>query len=170
MALGALFDIVGGLVSAQGALERGRAEKDMADTEALQLEDRGREEFAAAQQEGFAKRREGMLANSRAQALAAASGGGADDATVVKLMTGIAQESEFNSQASFYGGTQRKRGLFDAASNRRKGGQASLLGSQYEAAGAIFGGIGSAVGKMTGGGGKSGGSSFRSSYNTRVFG
>lgn len=143
-----LFDLIGAGIQAQGALERGKAEKEAADTEALQLEDRGREDFAASQREAFAKRREGVLLNSRAQALAAASGGGADDATVVKLMSGVASEAEYNAQTVMFGGTQRKRGLFEAASNRRKGGNASLLGSQYEAAGAIFGGVSRAAGKV----------------------
>lgn len=138
--------LAGGAIASEGALQRGRAENDMAQTEAVQLDAKGREEFAAAQQEAFAKRREGRLALSRAQALAAASGGGADDPTIVKLMSGIASEAEYNAGTAVYGGTSRRAGLLDAANNRRKSGQASLLGSRYEAAGQFLRGVSGAVG------------------------
>lgn len=143
--VGAVSSVAGGAVSAAGSLQQGRAAKEAADTEALQLEMKGREEFAAAQRDAFAKRKEGTLANSRLQALAAASGGGADDPTIIKLMSGISTDAEYNAQTELYGGKSRRAGLFDAASNRRREGQASLLGSRYRAGAALLGGIGGAA-------------------------
>lgn len=148
--MGAIFDVVGGFVQAEGIKQQGKAEKAAAYDEALQLEAKGKEDFAASQRDMLAKRKEGELVNSRIQALAAASGGGADDPTIVKLMTGVAEESEYNAQSAIYGGASRRKGLFGAAKNRRMGGDASLLGSKYAAAGAILGGISSAAGKMIG--------------------
>lgn len=123
--------LLGGVVS-------GLSENAAAQSEAKQLEAKGKEEYAAAQREAIAKTKEGDLASSRLQALAAASGGGADTPTVVNLMSGILSDAKYNAATVRYGGEQRRAGLFDAASNRRKSGQASLLGS-------VLGGLGSAA-------------------------
>ncbi len=141
--------IIGGLVGAKGALAAGEAENEAAKAEALQLEGKGREEFASSQRDALAKRKEGVLANSRVQALAAASGGGADSATIVNLMSGITSDSEYNAATSLYGGTERRAGLFDAATNRRRSGKASLLGARYDAFGKVIGGISGAAGSLS---------------------
>jgi hypothetical protein len=144
----AALNIIGGFIKAAGEMQQGEAEDAAAQSEALQMESRGKEEFAASQRDALAKRREGTIANSRIQALAAASGGGADGATIIKLMSGVTQESEFNAASSLYGGRERKAGLFDAAKNRRAGGKASLLGSQYAAFGSVIGGFSDAASSM----------------------
>jgi hypothetical protein len=138
--------LLGGGVQAIGALQAGQAEKDAAFAEATQLEAKGKEEFAASQREALAKKQEGVLANSRVQALAAASGGGADTNTVIKLMSGITSDADYNAATALYGGKERKAGLFDAASNRRRSGRASLLGAKYQAIGSVLGGISGAAG------------------------
>lgn len=156
MALGFIFDLVGAGVAAEGERARGKAEQEAAYDEAHQMEAKGKEEFAAAQRDAMAKRKEGNIANSRIQALAAASGGGADDPTVVKLMTGVTSEAEYNAQTDMYGGISRKEGLFTGARNRRKSGDASLLGSQYAATGQLLAGFsraGSKIATMATGGG-----------------
>jgi hypothetical protein len=140
--------LLGGGMKAAGAMQAGQAAKDAAYDEALQLEAKGREELAASQRDALAKRKEGVLANSRVQALAAASGGGADTSTIIKLMSGISSDAEYNAQTALYGGKERREGLFTAATNRRKSGRASLLGAQYEAMGNLFGGIAGAAGSF----------------------
>ena len=134
----AWLSAIGTVIGAAGSIASGVAAKRNADFEAAQLEAKGKEEFAAAQRDAEAKRREGALITSRQQALAAASGGGADDPTIVKLMTDTVAEAEFNASTAMYGGEQRKRGLFDSAKGRRMEGRASLLGS-------VFDGLGSAA-------------------------
>lgn len=133
--------LLGGVVGAAGSSAVGRAENEAAQAEALQLEAKGREEFAAAQRVALDKRREGVLANSRLTALAAASGGGADGATISRLMSGVVSDSEYNAATATYGGVERKTGLFDAAANRRRSGRASLLGARYDAMGRLIGGV-----------------------------
>ncbi|AVX04239.1 hypothetical protein MXMO3_01713 [Maritalea myrionectae] len=125
------------VVSAAGTIAGGIAANAAAQDEARQLEAKGKEEFAASQREAEIKRQEGRLIMSRQQALAAASGAGAgDDApTILKLMSGTARESEFNAQVEMFGGKSRKSGLFNAASNRRREGAATLLGSVTKAVG-----------------------------------
>lgn len=140
--------LLGGIVGAAGQMQQGRAEKAAADAEAVQLEAKGKEEFAAAQRVSLEKRREGELASSRLQALAASSGAGADTPTIVGLMSGILSQADYNAKTATYGGAERRAGLFDAAGNRRRSGKASLLGAKYAAMGSIVDGISGAAGSF----------------------
>ena len=66
---------------------------------------------------------------SRGQAVAAASGGGAGDPTVVNLMAGVGQEGKYQSGVALYEGETRGRGLeFDAKIRRMEGRQALFSG------------------------------------------
>lgn len=123
--------LIGSFVSAFGTVASGVAANRAAQQDALNMDAQGKEEFAASQREAAAKRREGDLVNSRAQALAAASGAGAgtDAPTIVKLMSQTAGESEFNAQTALYSGRSRQLGLKQGAMARRAEGKASLLGS-----------------------------------------
>jgi len=127
----AALPLIGALISGIGTIAGGIAANNAAQSEAMQLEEKGKEELAASQRDAEVKRREGALINSRQQALAAASGAGAgsDAPTIVKLMTDTAGQAEYNAQVDLYGGKSRKEGLFNAAANRRREGKASLLGS-----------------------------------------
>lgn len=134
--------LIGTLVSAAGTVASGVAANNAAKSEAFQLEARGKEEFAAGQRDALQKRREAMLVNSRTQALAAASGGGADSPTIVRLMAGTAGEGEYNAQSVMYGAKSRQLGNNAQAKAARASGRASLLGSVIGAAGTAFGGMG----------------------------
>ena len=145
------FELIGALsagLSGIGTIAAGVAEKNAADYEAQQLEMKAKEETAAAQREAIDKRREGTIINSRAQALAAASGAGAgtDAPTIVKLMGKTAGEAEYNAGTSMYGGKSRAAGLRDSAKGRRASGKASLLGSVFSGFGSAAGGIAKAYG------------------------
>lgn len=143
---GSALSAIGAGVSAIGTLQAGKAADAQARQDALNMEAQGKEELAASQREAMQKRREGALINSRAQALAAASGGGADDPTIVRLMTQTASEAENNAGSVMFGGLSRQRGLNDSAKARRKEGKASLLGSHLGAFGQFAGGLGKAFG------------------------
>jgi hypothetical protein len=129
-------------ISAAGSIASGIASKNAADFQAEQQEMQGKEEFAASQREADQKRKESNYVQSRQQALAAASGGGAADPTIVRLMTQTAQQGEMNAQTSLYVGENRKRGLFDAAKGTRLTGRANLVGSFLSASGDLAGGFG----------------------------
>lgn len=135
---GTALGAIGSVVSGVGTIAAGAAQKQAADFEAKQMEMKAKEEVAASQRDAIAKRREGAILNSRAQALAAASGGGAgtDAPTIVKLMGQTAGEADYNAQTAMYGGYSRAAGLRDSAKGRRMSGNASLLGS-------VIGGFGS---------------------------
>jgi len=128
------LELIGALaagISGGGTIASGVAADRAARQDALNMEAAGKEEVAAAQRDAQAKRREGQLINSRAQALAAASGAGAgvDAPTIVKLMTQTSGEAEYNAQSAMFGGFSRQAGLKQGAASRRAEGKASLLGS-----------------------------------------
>lgn len=118
-------------VGAVGTIASGVAADRAARQDALNLQAAGREEFAAAQRQAEAKRREGRLINSRAQAIAAASGAGAglDAPSVVRIMKKTAQDAEYGAQVELFGGRTRQLGAKQAALARRSEGRSSLLGS-----------------------------------------
>ena len=133
-----LIGLLGTAVSGVGTIAAGAAQKNAADFEAQQMDMKAKEEVAASQRDALQKKQEGAILNSRAQALAAASGGGAgtDAPTIVKLMGQTVGQSQYNADSAMYGGYSRAAGLRDSAKGRRAEGNASLLGS-------VFGGFGS---------------------------
>jgi hypothetical protein len=135
-----VISLVSTALSAVGTVAGGVAAKNQADFQAEQQEMAGKEEFAASQREANEKRKEATYVQSRQQALAAASGGGAADPTIVRLMTQTAQQGEMNAQTARYVGENRQRGLMDAAKASRMSGEASLFGSFFGATGDAFSG------------------------------
>jgi hypothetical protein len=115
-----------------------------AQVEASQMESVGRDEFAAAQREALEARLQGKLVQSRQQAVAAASGGGAgwDAPTIVKLMSDTGEQTDYAAETATYGGLQRRETLYRSAAATRRSGQSSLLGGYLSAAGTMLGGIG----------------------------
>ena len=87
------------------------------------------------------------MAQSRLQAFAAASGGGATDPTVIRLGEGIEREGELQALTEFYKGENKARGYMDKAAARRMEGQAERMGSYFKAGGTFLDGAGSLFGK-----------------------
>ena len=141
------LELLGTVIGGVGTMMAGGAAQANANYEAQQLDMKAKEETAAAQREAIEKRREGEILNSRAQAVAAASGGGAgfDAPTIVNIMTKTAGEADYNARTVLYGGESRARGLRDSAKGRRASGKASMLGSVVSGMGQIAGGVGKTV-------------------------
>lgn len=137
-----LIGLIGTGLSAAGTIAAGKAEQENQNFVAKQEEMKAKEEFAASQRDAQQARREANLAQSRQQALAAASGGGAgsDAPTIVKLMSDVAGQGELNAGSAIYGGQQRAAGLNDSAKARRRSGKASFLGSVLGGFGQMAGG------------------------------
>lgn len=145
--MGAL-SLIGSLLGAAGTVAAGAAEKQNQNYMAKQEDMKAKEEMASSQREAQQNRNEADLANSRAQALAASSGGGAgmDAPTIVKLMGDTAGQGELNARTTLYGGMERAAGLRDSAKGRRAAGKASFLGSVMSGFGQAASGIGKAFG------------------------
>lgn len=137
-----LIGLIGTGLSAAGTIAQGKAERDNQNFIAKQEEAKAKEEFAASQREADQSRREANLAQSRQQAIAASSGGGAgaEAPTIVRLMSDTAGQGELNAASSMYGGQQRAAGLRDSAKARRRSGKASFLGSVLGGFGQMAGG------------------------------
>lgn len=145
-ALSAMGTIAGGSAAAQA----GQYAQRSAEFTAQQQEQAAKEARAVGQRSAFEKRREGELLNSKLQARAAASGGGASDPTVLDLSGDIAQRGEYDALTEMFKGESRARGLLDGAeASRMQGaaalyeGQAKRRASHLSAAGTIIGGAGS---------------------------
>jgi len=122
--------LIGSTVLQMGtAISGGRAADKLGQFQAQQLEQKAGQERSVSQRKADSVRRKARFAESRALALAAASGGGASDPTVVNIMSGIAGEGEIASQTALYEGEERARGLEMAAETARyEGKQAKRAG------------------------------------------
>ena len=154
-AAGTGVSAMGTIAGGKAAAEAGVRAQQAADFTAKQQVQAGEESRAVAQRSAFEKRREGDLLNSKVQARAAASGGGATDPGVLDISGDIAQRSEYDALFEMFKGENKARGLLDAAKATRMGGEAALWegeakkkASYLSAAGTIIGGAGSAFGKF----------------------
>ena len=77
-------------------------------------------ERASSQREAIEERRQSRLVQSRGLAVAAASGAGADDPTVVNLLANLEGEGEYRALTALYEGNERAIGMEDQARARRK--------------------------------------------------
>jgi hypothetical protein len=119
--------------------------------EAEQLDMQAGQEIASSQRAALEQKRTADLAVSRALALAAASGGGASDPGVTRILSALTGEGAYRSLVSLYQGESKARTMRMAADGKRyEAGVAIEEGSQkadaYRTAG--FGALASAGGTL----------------------
>ena len=102
----------------------------LANSQAQAMEQRAGQERAVAQREAGQQRRAGDLVSSRAQAIAAASGGGALDPSIIDIMAGIEGESDTRAGNALYTGEERARGLEYGATLERAGGAGAIYAGE----------------------------------------
>lgn len=148
---GAALSAGGTLVGGAASAAAGKSAQQAGYFRATQEEQAAQESRAAAQRAALEKKRETGLIQSKLQARAAASGGGADDPGVLDLAGDIAGRGEYEALTEMYRGENRARGLEDAAIGSRMSGDAALAegkakqtASYFSAAGTLVGGAGSA--------------------------
>ena len=78
---------------------------------------------ATSQRESERARKQSMLLQSRALAIAAASGGGVDDPTVSKLRADIAAQGEVNALNALWEGNEESAGLMAEGEARKNEGR-----------------------------------------------
>lgn len=134
MAAAIPFIMVGmSVLSAKGQMDQGAAAEQAAQIEAQQLEAQAGQARATAQRAAIEERRQGELASSRLTALAAASGAGATDPTVVSLDQGIAEQAEYNALTRLYEGESQARGMETSANLTTAAGAAQKKASNIGA-------------------------------------
>jgi hypothetical protein len=114
----------GTVVSAVNQQNAGIQNKMNADFEAGQMDKQANNELAISQREAEQARRESRYLQSRAQSIAAASGAGATDPTVVNLIGDLEQEGEYNAMTALYNGQERANTLRTGGSITRRQGKA----------------------------------------------
>lgn len=148
---GGALQAAGTIMGGNAAADAGKAQQSAQYFKAAQEEQAAQESRASQQRVALDKAREGRLLQSKLQANAAASGGGASDPGIVTLAQGIAGRSEYESLLEMYKGENRARGLEDqAVGSRLTGdaakaeGEAKKTASYFSAAGTLIGSAGSA--------------------------
>lgn len=137
----------GTILSAVGQIGGAIGAKNAANFEAKQMVAQAGTERATSQRAAAEERRQKNLNQSRAQAVAAASGGGASDPTVVDIQGDLEVEGEYRALSQLYEGEERARGLIGAASAKKVEGRQALTGGLIGAAGTILSGADSLYGK-----------------------
>lgn len=124
--LGAGLSAAGTALSAVGSIQEGnatykaskaaaKAVKEGAKFEAAQLNRNAGQQRATAQREAIEQRRAGRLAQSRALAVAGASGAGVSDVDVTNLVSDLAADGEYNALTALYNGEEQALGMEDQA-------------------------------------------------------
>ena len=120
---------VSSILSAGSQYNAGKAEERRANLEAQQLDASAKEELAAAQRAGVEEERMGEFRASRMLALAAASGAGASDPTVINLMANLAGETQYSKSVKLYeGGTRSAQKKYEGRLRRFEGREARKAG------------------------------------------
>ena len=110
---------IGGIATAMSQKSVGVAQQTSANFEADQLDNLAGQERASSQRDAQEKRRQARLMQSRALAVASASGAGALDPNVVNTIAGLYGEGDLSARTSLYEGESRATGLEKKATARR---------------------------------------------------
>ena len=135
----ASLDLFGGLLKGFGAYQSGQASQAMADFEAKQLLMNANKAKAVAQRDAAEEVRQSELVQSRILAVAAASGGGASDPTVMRLIGKQAGEGAYRAALAIYKGDDKAQQLELAAKARKYEGDLAASQGMSKAIGAIAG-------------------------------
>lgn len=146
--LGGIISFIGTIASADAARQEGEAAKQAAYYKAQQEERKADEERALASRKAAQTKKELDYTQSSLQARAAASGGGADDGTVIKLASDIEQTGTYHSLLNMWQGEARGRDRENQASLDRYVGDRKKDAAEARANSMIIGGLGGLFGSF----------------------
>lgn len=135
--------IAGTLFSAIGSIGAGKAAKRSADAEAARLRRQAGQTRASAQREALEAKRSSRYAQSRALAVAASSGAGANDPTVQNIIADLAGEGEYGALTALYEGEERALGMEDTATATQREGRAKRTAGYLQGASTLLSGASS---------------------------
>jgi hypothetical protein len=151
---GTALEYEGNKQSAQASRLAGQRRNVAAQFEAEQLEQNAGQVIAASQRDAMEERRRADLVSSRALALAAASGGGVSDSTVVNIIAKLKGEGSYRSAVALYRGETEARRMRMGATAKRYEGAVAEEGGEFQASAyetmataSLFKGISSAMPK-----------------------
>lgn len=137
--------LAGTAMSTFGAIREGQAANAAAKFEAQQLEQRAKEQEAAGQLSALEERRKSNILQSRALAVAGASGGGALDPNVLNIVSGLAGEGEQAFQSELFNARSRAGTLEAQAAGRRFEGKQAKTAGLIKGVSTAFSGLSSAA-------------------------
>lgn len=143
LAVSAITNIAGTLISAKGQKDAGKAavkqaqqtaqnEMVAAEFEARQADYLATQAIAISHREAFEQRRIAVLLASKTLANAAGSGASASDPTVVDLLSNIYAEGAYRSALAMYEGEEQARSYGVAAQARRLSGKSAASAALSE--------------------------------------
>lgn len=141
LALGVLGSVAGGFSEAQNIRAEGDAQSAALEFEAEQLDRRGKEEFAAGQQQAQEARLKKRLALSQLQTRAAASGFSATEGDVLDIATDIDERGTFQADLFEFGGALQRENLDNNAAARRASASNVRAGAKMRANSAELSGL-----------------------------
>jgi hypothetical protein len=131
--------LAGAGLSAGGSMISADAEASELRYQANQLDAQAKNDRATAQRRASEERRQARLAGSRALALAAASGGGADDPSIVNLIADLEGEGEYRALSAMFEGETEARSKEEQAMANRRGAKTAKTVGGLKAAASIIG-------------------------------
>ena len=166
-ALGAAGSMSAADDQAEQAELQGQQEQVYANWQAAQLKQKANAERASGQRAAIEERKKGDLTMSRARAVAAASGAGAGDPTVMNILGNLASDTEYNALSRLYEGDSSAQSLetqanalqwqgaqaaqagTSLASSTRTAGMFNAIGQIGQSAGSFYGKYGEPSGTGT---------------------
>jgi hypothetical protein len=133
--------VAGSLLQAYGAAEAGSAAAEQGRRQYQQNLIAAGQAKAAAQRDAMEETRKGKLIASRALAVAAASGGGASDPSVVNTIADIDGEGAYRASVALYGGEEESRRLITEGKFAQYEGQQKRSAYRMQAATSLISGI-----------------------------
>jgi len=133
--------VIGTIISAAGSVIGGIAQSNQLEYQAEVEEMRANEARAVSQREAENKNRETKYVQSRQRALAAASGGGAEDPTVTKLMQDVAAEGDYQARTALYEGETKGRFLEAQAKLDRMQARQAMFAGFIDAGSSVISGF-----------------------------
>ena len=128
-----LLQMFGALETGKSARIAGEMAKARSEFEAQEAERQAGISQAIAQRHALEEQRKARLVASRALAVAAASGGGVSDPTVIRLIAAAEGEGSYRAQVALYEGEEKARTLrLQAAASRVAGAEAVVQGRSTE--------------------------------------
>lgn len=139
--------VAGPALSAGGSIIGANSDAKELRSQADQLDTQAGLDRATSQRQAIEEQRQARLTSSRALAVAAASGGGADDPSVVNAIAGIGGEGEYRALTRLYDGEQVALGKEAQADANRRGAKATKKAGMLKAASTIISAGSSLMGK-----------------------
>lgn len=128
--IGPALSVGGTLLSANAQVDKGVSSNASYQFRAQQLDQLSGQQEAASQRVAIDDARKAKLLGSRAQAVAAASGAGADTRTVTDIISNIAKEGSYRSSLALYQGSSDAQQTRLRAAGERFSGNAAVSAGQ----------------------------------------